>query len=146
LQARGWVPPDTQRLLAEDLVSGMDELGVLLGGPPGGALWLGSQLTLEQARALCPDNSATSLQVAAGVMAAAVWAVTHPKCGLLEPDDLPHETILELAQPYLGILAAVRTPWTPLQGRRLGFADKVAAQAGPEATADPWQFSCVRVA
>lgn len=146
LQARGWGPPDTQRLLAEDLVSGMDELGVLLGGPASGALWLGSQLTLEQARNACPDNSATSLQVAAGVMAAALWAVAHPNCGLLEPDDLPHETILELARPYLGTLAAVRTRWTPLEGRRLGFADEGRRQPGPDAAADPWQFSCVRVA
>ena len=145
LQARGWTPPDTQRLLAEDLVSGMDELGVLLGGPPGSALWLGSQLTLEKARATCPDNSATSLQVAAGVMAAAVWAVTHPMCGLLEPDDLPHEAILELARPYLGTLVAVRTPWTPLQGLRLGFTEKRTSPLGTEAAADPWQFSGVRV-
>jgi homospermidine synthase len=145
LQAGGWGPPAAQRLLAEDLVSGMDELGVLLGGPPGGALWLGSQLTLEAARAACPDNSATSLQVAAGVMAAAVWAVTHPECGLLEPDDLPHDAILELARPYLGTLAAVRTDWTPLQGRTLGFGGAAAAPA-PGPPVDPWQFDHVRVA
>ena len=144
LQAGGWAPPAAQRLLAEDLVSGMDELGVLLGGPPGGALWLGSQLTLEEARAACPDNSATSLQVAAGVMAAAVWAVTHPECGLLEPDDLPHDAILELARPYLGTLAAVRTDWTPLQGRTLGFGQGAAGPA-PGAPVDPWQFDHVRV-
>jgi homospermidine synthase len=145
LQASGWAPPTAPRLLAEDLVSGMDELGVLLGGPPGGALWLGSQLTLEQARTACPDNSATSLQVAAGVMAAAVWAVNHPWGGLLEPDDLPHEAILDIVRPYLGTLAAVRTDWTPLQGRALGFGG-AAARAPPGARADPWQFHHVRAA
>lgn len=140
MQARGWTPAVGQRLLGDDLVDGIDELGVLLGGPTGGALWLGSQLTLAQARAACPGNSATSLQVAAGVMAAAVWAVRHPQRGLLEPDDLPHEEILALARPYLGTLAAVRTDWTPLQSRDLGFRRDPGV-----GTDDPWQFAHVRV-
>jgi homospermidine synthase len=140
MQARGWAPAVGQRLLADDLVDGTDELGVLLGGPAGGALWLGSQLTLAQARAACSGNSATSLQVAAGVMAAAVWAVRHPQRGLLEPDDLPHEEILALARPYLGTLAVERTAWNPLQGRDLGFGRTPAP--GDD---DPWQFAHVRV-
>ncbi len=140
MQARGWAPAVGRRLLADDLIGGVDELGVLLGGPAGGALWLGSQLTLAQARAACPGNSATSLQVAAGVLAAATWAVRHPQRGLLEPDDLPHQEILALARPYLGALAAERTVWTPLQGRDLGFRRDTGA-----GTDDPWQFAHVRV-
>jgi homospermidine synthase len=74
-----------------------------------------------------------------------VWAVNHPWGGLLEPDDLPHEAILDIVRPYLGTLAAVRTDWTPLQGRALGFGG-AAARAPPGARADPWQFHHVRAA
>lgn len=43
--------------------------------------WLGSPLTIGAARALCPDNRATTLQVAAGVMAGVVWAMRNPDLG-----------------------------------------------------------------
>ena len=46
-----------------------------------GAYWYGSQLTLDDARSLCPHNSATSLQVAAGVLAGCIWAIRHPERG-----------------------------------------------------------------
>lgn len=137
LAGAGWRMPKLQRHLADDIVGGTDELGVLIGGPASGALWLGSQLTAAEAREAAPGNSATTLQVAAGVMAAAVWATQHPDRGLLEPEDLPHEEILALARPYLGTLAAFRTDWTPLDGR--GSALQPAPQ--PE---DPWQFANVR--
>lgn len=138
LAGAGWRMPTLQRHLGEDIVGGTDELGVLIGGPKTGALWLGSQLTASQAREAVAGNSATTLQVAAGVMAAAVWATRHPDRGLLEPEDLPHEQILALARPYLGTVAAVRTDWTPLEGRGS------ALQPPPEPR-DPWQFANVRV-
>lgn len=134
----GWRVPSLQRHLGDDVVGGTDELGVLIGGPPTGALWMGSQLTAAEARNLAPGNTATTLQVAAGVMAAAVWAAQHPNRGLLEPEDLPHEEILALARPYLGTLAAVRTDWTPLQARHTALG------RAPEPD-DPWQFANVRV-
>ena len=134
----GWRVPSLQRHLGDDVVGGTDELGVLIGGPSTGALWMGSQLTAAEARELAPGNTATTLQVAAGVMAAAVWAARNPDRGLLEPEDLPHEEILALARPYLGTLAAVRTDWTPLQARH-------AALGPPPEPDDPWQFANIRV-
>ena len=138
LAGAGWRMPTLQRHLAEDIVGGTDELGVLIGGPAQGALWLGSQLTATESRQAAPGNSATTLQVAAGVMAAAVWATRHPDRGLLEPEDLPHEEILALARPYLGTMAAVRTDWTPLEGRGSELQPAPAPQ-------DAWQFANVRV-
>ena len=49
-----WRQQPEQRLMMEDIVSGIDELGVLLMGHQRGAFWYGSQLSIEQARELAP--------------------------------------------------------------------------------------------
>jgi homospermidine synthase len=64
---------------------------VLLMGHAGGVYWFGSRLSIEQARSLAPFNSATSLQVAAGVLAGMVWVLAHPQAGVIEPDDMDTE-------------------------------------------------------
>jgi homospermidine synthase len=117
----------------------MDELGVLLMGHARGAYWYGSQLTIEQARALAPHNSATSLQVTAPVMAGVVWAMKNPAQDVVEPDDMPFEDLLRLTRPYLGEVVGVYSEWTPLAGRSWLFTEDVD-------TRDPWQFKNFRVA
>ncbi|MNE71329.1 Homospermidine synthase [compost metagenome] len=138
LVGRHWQPQDRQRLLLDDLVGGVDALGVLLMGQEGDAYWYGSQLSVEQARTLCPRNSATSLQVTASVMAGVVWAIRNPQRGIVEPDEMPFEPILELCRPYLGDLGGTFTDWTPLQGRRALFPEDLDYD-------DPWQFRNFRV-
>ena len=98
LAGRGWQQQAEQRLLMEEIVTGMDELGVLLMGHQKGAFWYGSQLTIEEARRLAPHNSATSLQVAAGVLGGMVWAIEQPTAGIVEADELDHQRVLEVAQ------------------------------------------------
>ena len=139
LAGRSWHPQERQLVIKEEISSGLDELGVLLMGNPSGAYWYGSQLSIEQARALCPHNSATSLQVTAAVMAGVVWTMKHPARGLLEPDELPFDEILKTCRPYLGQLVGVYTDWTPLSGRDGPFDEDVDRQ-------DPWQFKNFRVA
>src|ERR687890_251361 len=51
--------------MADDIVSGADELGVLLLGHDLNGWWTGSQLDIKEARALVPHQNATTLQVAA---------------------------------------------------------------------------------
>ncbi|MDH4566367.1 hypothetical protein E8E95_06735 [Pseudomonas sp. BN414] len=102
-----------------------------------GAYWYGSRLTIEQARALCQHNSATSLQVSATVMAGVIWTLANPDRGILEPDQLPHDEILELCRPYLGELAGYYSDWTPLQDRERLFPEGLDVN-------DPWQFVNVR--
>jgi homospermidine synthase len=116
----------------------MDELGVLLMGNAKGVYWFGSRLSIAAARRLVPWNSATSLQVAAGVLAGMVWVLRHPFAGVVEPDDMDHETVLVIAKPYLGELVGVHGNWTPLQGRTQLFGEDVAED-------DPWQFKNFRV-
>ena len=63
LAGRNYVQQERQRILMDDISSGIDELGVLLAGHKKNAYWYGSQLSIEEARKLAPYNNATSLQV-----------------------------------------------------------------------------------
>ncbi|MGA0001756.1 MAG: saccharopine dehydrogenase NADP-binding domain-containing protein, partial [Steroidobacteraceae bacterium] len=137
LEGRGWVMQPSQRVLAKDIVTGMDELGVLLAGHDRNAYWYGSQLTIEEARRHVPHANATSLQVAAGALAAAVWAVQHPTCGVREADELDFRECLAVARPYLGPVVGAYTDWTPLQGRGELFEEDLDADR-------PWQLKNVR--
>jgi len=137
LEGRGWQMQPTRRVLTTELVTGMDELGILLAGHARNAYWFGSQLTIEQARRHVPHANATTLQVAAGALAAVVSAIRHPGRGVLEADDLDFEECLAIAAPYLGQLVGAFTDWTPLQGRGELFDE--ALDPG-----QPWQLRNVR--
>ena len=139
LAGRNWQPQDEKRLLMDEITTGVDELGVLLMGHAKGAFWYGSQLSIEEARRLAPYNSATSLQVAAGVLGGMVWAIENPHAGLVEADDLDHARVLEVATPYLGPVVGRYSDWTPLEGRGRLFEEDLDRS-------DPWQFRNVLVA
>jgi homospermidine synthase len=138
LAGRNWRPQDVQRLIRDDIASGRDELGVLLMGHAKNAYWFGSQLTAEEAREACPYNSATSLQVAAPVMAGVIWAIRNPEASVVEPEELPFDEILQLCKPYLGELRGAYSDWSPLVDRGELFEEEVDR-------ADPWQFGNFRV-
>ena len=138
LAGRNWRPQENQRRIRDDIASGRDELGVLLMGHAKNAYWFGSQLTVAEARAACPYNSATSLQVAAGVMAGVIWAIRNPQAGVVEPEELPFDEILRLCEPYLGELHNAYSDWSPLAARGRLFEEDVDRS-------DPWQFGNFRV-
>ena len=138
MAGNGWQEQAEKRLLMEEIVSGMDELGVLLMGHQRGAFWYGSQLTIGQARELAPFNSATSLQVAAGVLGGMVWAIEHPSAGIVEADELDHKRVLEVARPYLGPVVGAYTDWSPLDRRAVLFPEDIDPT-------DPWQFKNILV-
>jgi len=138
LAGREWRKQDKQRLLRDDITAGRDELGVLLMGHARGAYWYGSQLSVEEARRLCSYNNATSLQVAAPIMAGMAWAMKHPQQGILEPDDLPYDEMLDMILPYLGTVTGVYSDWTPLADRESLFDEDLDRD-------DPWQFINFRV-
>jgi homospermidine synthase len=138
LEGRRWQLQPGHRMLRDDIVSGVDELGVLLMSGTHGALWYGSTLSIEQARALAPENNATTLQVAAPLAAGVRWAIAHPGAGVLEPDDLPHDEMLRACRPWLGDVGGVRSDWTPLEGAGRLFDEGLDFS-------DPWQFANVRV-
>ncbi|MDE1901730.1 MAG: homospermidine synthase [Alphaproteobacteria bacterium] len=128
-----------KRLLGpEDITKGMDELGVLLMGNKKGVYWYGSRLTIDQARQLAPYNTATSLQVTVAVLSGMIWAIENPKRGLVEPEQMDYERVLEIAVPYLGDVVGVWGEWSPLQDRGTLFPEDID-------TSDPWQFKNIRV-
>lgn len=135
---RNWIPQERRRLIRDEVIDGVDELGALLMGHKKGAYWFGSQLSVHEARELAPYNNATSLQVAAGVLGAVVWAMENPDRGIVEPDEMDFQRVLEVANPYLGPTVGAYTDWTPLQDRNHPFPEDLD-------TEDPWQFKNIRI-
>jgi homospermidine synthase len=128
-----------QHILGEDeIVAGRDELGVLLYGHAKNAYWYGSQLSIEEARALAPYQNATGLQVSSAVLAGMVWALENPENGITEADEMDYQRCLEIQMPYLGPVIGVYTDWTPLEGRPGFFPEDLDMS-------DPWQFKNILV-
>lgn len=137
LEGRGWKMQPSSRRLSHDVVDGMDELGVLLAGHAKNAYWFGSQLSIHEARRHVDFANATTVQVVAGALAATVWAIRHPRRGVVEPDQMDHEECLAVAEPYLGKLTGKFTDWTPLQGRGELFPERLDVD-------NPWQLRNIR--
>jgi homospermidine synthase len=135
---KNWRLQHRKRLMMEEITSGTDELGVLLMGSPKGVYWFGSRLTIAEARRVAPHNNATSLQVTAAVLAGVVWALEHPREGIVEPEEMDFARVLEIARPYLGQMVGVHGDWTPLDGRERLFTEDLDRE-------DPWQFKNIRV-
>jgi homospermidine synthase len=134
-----WKPQQTWHILSEDdIVDGIDELGVLLYGHAKNAYWYGSQLSVEETRRLAPYQNATGLQVTSAVLAGIVWMLENPDRGIVEADEMDFRRCLELQRPYLGPVVGHYTDWTPLVGRNELFPENTD-------TSDPWQFNNVLV-
>ncbi len=108
---------DRQRILNDEIISGFDAMGVLLCGHPYKSWWTGSVLGIDEARTLVPGQSATTVQIAAAVMGAVVWIVENPDRGVVAPDDMDWDRVLEGAKPYLGTYFSEPVDWTPLDNR-----------------------------
>jgi homospermidine synthase len=136
--AAGRQQPHLHVLDENELVDGIDELGVLLYGHKKNAYWYGSQLSLEETRRIAPYQNATGLQVTSAVIAGMVWALEHPEAGIVETDEMDYRRCLEVQSPYLGPVKGYYTDWTPLTDRPGMFGEAIDAK-------DPWQFRNVLV-
>ncbi|MFH0862387.1 MAG: saccharopine dehydrogenase C-terminal domain-containing protein [Candidatus Altiarchaeota archaeon] len=138
LRCRNYEMQSNLRIMGDtDIISGSDTLGALLMGHPYNSWWTGSILSIEEARRLAPGENATTLQVALGVIAAAIWMIKNPKKGFCLPDDLPHDFVLDIAKPYLGEFHSGPSDWTPLKNRQVYFRENPANDYDKE---DVWQF------
>jgi homospermidine synthase len=138
LAGKNWQLQSDKRLMMDEIIDGIDELGVLLMGHEDGVYWYGSRLSIDDARHGAPYNNATSLQVTAAVLAGMVWALEHPQAGIVEPEELDFARILEVAGPYLGDVVGIFGSWTPLDDRERLFPEDLDRN-------DPWQFQNIRV-
>jgi len=120
-------------LAPDEIVEGIDELGVLLYGHEKNALWYGSRLSNAEARTLAPYQNATGMQVSSAVLAGMVWAIENPTAGIVETDEMDYKRCLDVQRPYLGPVEGHYTDWTPLQDRWQQFNEDIDES-------DPWQF------
>ena len=109
--------------MTNEIVSGEDIMGALLMGHSYNSWWTGSALSIEEARSLAPGQNATTLQVAAGIVAAILWMLENPREGVKTPEDLPHDFVLDIARPYLGKFISTPSDWTPLKNRKIFFKE-----------------------
>ncbi|MBC7984560.1 MAG: homospermidine synthase [Candidatus Obscuribacterales bacterium] len=135
---RNWRVQPQQRIMMNEIVTGIDELGMLLAGHKKNAYWFGSQLSIQEARKLAPHNNATSLQVCVSVLSGLIWAIENPNRGVIEPDEIDFRRNLEICRPYLGTITGEYTDWTPLFDRGRLFEEDLDK-------GDPWQFKNVLV-
>jgi homospermidine synthase len=138
LEMRQFDLQQRQRIMNDEIISGQDQLGVLLMGHPYKAWWTGSLLSIEETRGLAPHQNATTLQVAASILGAVRWMIGAPREGLRVPDELPWRTVMEVAYPYLGTSWSGPVDWDPLQTRSRYFDDYNGRAFD---IADPWQFT-----
>ncbi len=139
MAGRQWERQKKSHILDEnEIVDGIDELGVLLYGHKKNAYWYGSQLSIEEARKLAPNQNATGLQVTSAVLAGTIWAIENPARGVVETDEMEFDRCLEIQRPYLGPVTGVYTDWNPAQERGKLFPEAVDRR-------DPWQFTNVLV-
>ncbi len=136
--AAGKAQPVQHVLEEDEIVDGIDELGVLLYGHSRNAYWYGSQLSIEETRDLAPYQNATGLQVTSAVLAGMVWALENPEAGIVETDEMDFRRCLEIQSPYLGPVKGYFTDWTPLENRPGLFPEDLDLS-------DPWQFRNILV-
>jgi homospermidine synthase len=140
LRGRNYEMQSKVRIMTDEITKGADILGALLMGHPYNSWWTGSDLSIQEARRVAPGQQATTLQVAAGIMASVLWMMENPKQGLKIPDDLPHDFVLDFAKPYLGNFISTPSDWTPLKNRKVYFKENPATKPA----ADVWQFENFR--
>jgi homospermidine synthase len=138
LEGAQYAYPARQRIMNDDIVSGRDELGVLLMGHPFRSWWTGMLTTIDEARAVAPHQNATTVQVAASIIAALDWMIRYPSEGVRVPDELPWREVLDVALPYVGTTWSGPIDWDPVSSRADWF-DRWSGRTFDHD--DPWQFT-----
>jgi len=130
--------PTNQRIMNDEIVSGRDELGVLLMGHPYKSWWTGMLTTIDEARAVAPHQSATTVQVAASILGAVDWLLRSPRAGVRVPDELPWRDVVAVATPYVGSTWSGPIDWDPVSTKADWF-DRWSGRVLD--TDDVWQFT-----
>lgn len=86
-----------QIIRKQDLTAGGETVGLLLQGSGFPDRYIWNTLTMEDTA----NETPTILQVSASVFAALKYIMQHPDRGVLLPEDLPTDEVIEYALPYL---------------------------------------------
>ena len=119
-----------------EILWGEDCLGVLLYGHERNALWYGSRLSIQEARALAPFQNATGLQVTSAVLAGMAWALANPSAGIVETEEMDHAFCLACSGPTSAGSRRTIPTGRPISTRWPQFAEEIDES-------DPWQFENV---
>ena len=138
LEHMNWKITPNQRIMNDEIIKGEDRLGVLLMGHVYKSWWVGSLLSIDDARRLLPGQSATTVQVGSTVFAAVKWAMENPDRGYLVPDDLPWREIVATADKYWGGVVSVQSDFDPVSTRIDPFEGWNGIEYDDK---DPWQFT-----
>jgi homospermidine synthase len=130
--------PENQRIMNDEIISGRDELGVLVMGHPYKSWWTGMQTSIEEARAVAPHQSATTVQVAASILGAVDWMLRTPLAGVRVPDELPWRDVLAVAAPYVGTTWSGPIDWDPVS-THVDWFDRWSGRVLDRE--DPWQYT-----
>ena len=130
--------PEVQRIMNDEIISGRDELGVLVMGHPYKSWWTGMQTSIEEARAVAPHQSATTVQVAASILGAVDWMLRTPRSGVRVPDELPWRDVLAVAMPYVGTTWSGPIDWDPVS-THVDWFDQWSGRVLDRE--DPWQYT-----
>ena len=101
------LPNEEHVLRSDEIISGYDSCGVLCFFKKQGKLklyWAGSILSNEEAKQHSPEVNATALQVGIHVLATCEWMLMNPEEGVIEPESLDSDYIIDFCRPYLGKL------------------------------------------
>jgi homospermidine synthase len=137
LEGNEYAYPTRQRIMNDEIISGRDELGVLLMGHPYKSWWTGMLTTIDEARSVAPHQSATTIQVAASILGAIDWMLRTPRAGVRVPDELPWRDVLQVAMPYVGTTWSGPIDWDPVSTHVDWFDQWSGRQVDED---DPWQF------
>jgi homospermidine synthase len=100
-------------VIKDEVISGIDELGVFLISDKFPSMWFGSNLSISKARKMAPYNNATSLQVVASVVGAMLWLIDNPNLGVIESENLDHKHIYNYAYKYWSPMVSEFIQWYP---------------------------------
>ncbi len=138
LRSRNYELQSRLRIMGDEIIKGEDALGALIMGHKYTSWWTGSVLSVDRSRKLIPHQNATTVQVAAGVITAVMWAIENPHKGVLLADDLPHDYVLNKAMPYLGKFVSEQSDWTPFKNYQIFFMESACQSLDKK---NPWSFS-----
>jgi homospermidine synthase len=97
--------------MTDEIIDGRDVLGLTYYLESGEVFWIGSTLGIDEARKLFDSEfndyvNATNTQVVAGYLSGIHYILEldskNEKHGLMCPDELPYENLIEKQLPFLG--------------------------------------------
>ena len=93
-------PQPTRRIISAEIVTGMDELGVLIAGHTQQRLLVSARSSRSPRRdATCPTPMRPACRWRQARWRATIWAIRHPREGLREADELDFRECLESRVP-----------------------------------------------